>query len=51
VALIHHLVDDGRVYLTLTCVDRRFVIRVAVGGWATTREGVTLLPDRVAEAH
>jgi aromatic-L-amino-acid decarboxylase len=49
-ALLNRLNDEGRIYLTQTRVDGRFVIRVSVGGWATTREDVMLLPSLVAEA-
>jgi aromatic-L-amino-acid decarboxylase len=49
-ALLARLNDEGRVYLTQTRVEGRFVIRVSVGGWATTRDDVMLLPHLVAEA-
>ncbi len=48
-ALLARLNDDGRVYLTQTRHAGRFVIRVSVGGWATTREDVMLLPRLVRE--
>jgi aromatic-L-amino-acid decarboxylase len=49
-ALLRRLNDDGRVYLTQTRVGGRLAIRVSVGGWATTRDDVMLLPDLVAAA-
>ncbi len=48
-ALLQRLNDDGRVYLTQTRHQGRYVIRVSVGGWATTREDVMLLSDLVAD--
>ncbi|MDH3263560.1 MAG: pyridoxal-dependent decarboxylase [Paracoccaceae bacterium] len=49
-ALLGRLNDGGRVYLTQTRIDGRFAIRVSVGGWATAREDVMLLPRLVAES-
>ncbi len=48
-ALLQRLNDDGRVYLTQTRHEGRFVIRVSVGGWSTTRDAVMLLPRLVED--
>ena len=48
-ALLTRLNADGRVYLTQTNHRGRYVIRVSVGGWATTRQDVMLLTDLVRE--
>lgn len=49
-SMLVRLNAGGQVYLTQTRVDGRFVIRVAVGVWSTTREDVMSLPRLVAEA-
>lgn len=41
--LLNRLNDDGRVYLTQTRHDDRYVIRVSIGAWSTTHEDVVEL--------
>jgi len=47
--LIARLNDDGRIYLTQTHHRDRFVIRMSVGQWDTTRDDVDLACDLIAE--
>jgi len=47
--LLEKVNADGRIYLTQTIHDGRFVIRVSVGQYSTTREDVLLIP-KVLEA-
>jgi len=48
-ALLARVNDDGRIYLTRTRHAGRPVIRVAVGGWATTRADVLAVHDVLGE--
>jgi len=38
--LINQINDDGRIYLTQTMLDNKFVIRFQTGQFETTREDV-----------
>ena len=49
-ALLEAVNREGRVYLTQTTHDGRFVIRVQVGSWDCTRDDVMAIPDVLA-AH
>lgn len=49
-ALLRRLNGSGQVYLTQTRHRGRFVIRVSVGAWSTTRADVMALPTLVGEA-
>jgi len=40
--LINAINDDGRTYLTQTTVDGKFVIRVQIGQFETTKEDVDI---------
>ena len=48
-ALLARINDDGRVYLTQTRHDGRYVIRVQVGQFDCTRDDVMMVPQVVAE--
>jgi aromatic-L-amino-acid/L-tryptophan decarboxylase len=48
-ALLHKINDDGRIYLTQTQHEGRYVIRVQVGSMSTTRDDVMMIRDVVAE--
>jgi aromatic-L-amino-acid/L-tryptophan decarboxylase len=48
-ALLTRINDDGRIYLTQTRHEGRFVIRVQVGQFDCTREDVMMIPQVVAE--
>lgn len=48
-ALLERLNADGRVYLTQTRHQGRYVIRVSVGGWSTTQEDVQELCRLIRE--
>lgn len=47
--LLNRINDDGRVYLTQTRHQGRYVIRVSIGGWSTTHEDVTELCRLIRE--
>jgi aromatic-L-amino-acid/L-tryptophan decarboxylase len=46
--LLNKINDDGRIYLTQTRHDGRYVIRVQVGSMSTTRADVMMIADVVA---
>jgi aromatic-L-amino-acid decarboxylase len=48
-ALLEAVNRDGRIYLTQTMHEGHFVIRVQVGGWATTRSDVAMIAKVLAE--
>ncbi len=48
-ALLNRINDDGRIYLTQTRHDGRYVIRVQVGQFDCTRDDVMMIPQVVAE--
>jgi aromatic-L-amino-acid decarboxylase len=48
-ALLSHINDDGRIYLTQTRVDGRLAIRVTVGTFDCRREDVMLIAATVKE--
>jgi aromatic-L-amino-acid decarboxylase len=48
-ALLARINDDGRIYLTQTRHNGRFVIRVQVGQFDCTREDVMMIPQVIAE--
>lgn len=47
--LLQRINDDGRIYLTQTLHQGRFVIRVQVGQFDCTREDVMMIPKVVHE--
>ena len=47
--LLNRINDDGRIYLTQTRHEGRYVIRVQVGQFDCTREDVMMIPQIVAE--
>ncbi|HQY43536.1 MAG TPA: pyridoxal-dependent decarboxylase [Paracoccaceae bacterium] len=47
--LLAKINDDGRIYLTQTLHQGRFVIRVQVGQFDCTREDVMMIPEVVSE--
>ncbi|MEM7743659.1 MAG: pyridoxal-dependent decarboxylase [Pseudomonadota bacterium] len=47
--LISELNDDGRIYLTQTMHDGRFVIRMSVGQWDTAEDDVVLACRLISE--
>lgn len=47
--LLHRINDDGRIYLTQSRVDGRFVIRVQVGSFDCREEDVMLVSNTVQE--
>ena len=47
--LLQRINDDGRIYLTQTLHDGRFVIRVQVGQFDCTREDVMMIPEVVGQ--
>ena len=47
--LLHRINEDGRIYLTQTRHEGRYVIRVQVGQFDCTREDVMMIPQVVAE--
>ncbi len=47
--LLQRINDDGRIYLTQTRVDGRFVIRVQVGSFDCREEDVMLIAKTVQE--
>ncbi|MEO5616040.1 MAG: pyridoxal-dependent decarboxylase [Cypionkella sp.] len=47
--LLNRINDDGRIYLTQTRHEGRYVIRVQVGQFDCTREDVMMIPQVVAE--
>jgi len=48
-ALLQRINDDGRIYLTQTRVDGRFVIRVTVGSFDCCREDVMVIAKTVRD--
>jgi aromatic-L-amino-acid/L-tryptophan decarboxylase len=48
-ALLNRINDDGRIYLTQTRTDGRFVIRVQVGQFDCTRDDVAMIATVVAD--
>ncbi|MEX5729248.1 aromatic-L-amino-acid decarboxylase [Rhodovulum iodosum] len=48
-ALLRRINDDGRIYLTQTRHEGRFVIRVQVGQFDCTRDDVTTIPAVLAD--
>jgi aromatic-L-amino-acid decarboxylase len=48
-ALLDAVNRDGRIYLTQTIHEGRFVIRVSVGQYDTTRDDVMMIPEVLAE--
>jgi aromatic-L-amino-acid decarboxylase len=47
--LISRINDDGRIYLTQTLVDGKFVIRFQAGGWDTAEADVATAYDVIVE--
>jgi len=47
--LLQLINDDGRIYLTQTSLDGRFVIRMTAGTFACTRDDVMIVRDVLAE--
>ncbi|HEX9926454.1 MAG TPA: hypothetical protein VGD99_27620, partial [Anaerolineae bacterium] len=48
--IIQHIHQEGRVFLTSTMVDDKFVLRLAVGSFRTHLDTIELALDRLAHA-